>query len=516
VAERGDIRAAAPDLPRRIERMRQAGRVVEAEAACRAALTSAPDDAEIHHQLGRVLLDQGRNAEAEACFRRAIRQAPRLAAAHAELGRALWQSNRHDDAVAACRRAIAIDPRHGRAHNMLGHVLRTLGDFAAAEAVLRQAIAIAPGTADPHSNLGLLYADQGRRDEAIACFEQALAAEPESAAAHYYLSLHKPVAPGDPRVAAMLDLLATRRFTPEARCFLLFALGRAFDRLGEYDRAFGYLAEANRSRRKMFEFDIDAEIQAVERVIAAFPAARLAETIGCADALPIFVAGLPRSGKSLIEGLLTRHPRARGAGESYAMIRIALQLPKRLGSDRPFPECVATLDPPRARGLGAEYVAELRRRLPEAARTVDTRPSNLRLAGLIRLLLPRARVILCRRDPRDLGLQCYFQNYSGLAYSFDLEEMAKFTLANDRLMAHWRAAMPDWILEVRYEDLVRDPAAESRRIYAFCGLDWDAAFPGRGAAFPVSLHDAEIGHWRRYARQLEPLIAALAAGGVAP
>jgi len=528
MAERGDnrptARAVKLDLARRVAALRDAGRMGEAEAACRAALAAAADDAELHNLLGILLMEQGRHGDAAACYNRAIELAPDMPGAYANLGRVLWLQNRHDEAVAACRRAIAIDPGLMHAHANLGTALRSLGDFAAAETALRQAIAVAPNADRPHNNLGLLLAAQGRQDEAIACFERALAVQPDSAAAHFYLAQYKPFASGDPRIAAMRALLERRRLPAQESSFLLFGLGRAFDQLGDYDTAFGYYADANRARRTMLNFDIAAETRTVERLIAAFPAARLAraESFGCPEELPIFIAGLPRSGKSLVERVLAQHPRVRGAGETYALTRISLQLPQRLRSDKPFPDCVAALTAAQAGALGREYVAALLARFPDALRTVDTRPYNAQLVGLIRLLLPRARVIHCTRDPLDLCLQCYFQNFGGQPYAFDLRELAGFHLASGRLMAHWRDALPDRIIEVRYEDLVRDPVAESRRLFAFCGLDWGAAFPGRGgggpeaAAFPVPLHDAEIGHWRRYARQLEPLVAALAAGGVDP
>jgi len=246
------------------------------------------------------------------------------------------------------------------------------------------------------------------------------------------------------------------------------------------------------------------------RIPATFQESLFAEKrdFGLADETPIFVLGMPRSGKTLVERILCRHPLVRGAGEAHELSRIVARLPRRLGGA--FPEAVAKLTAAQALELGKEYAEPLRRRFPEAMRVVDTKPANFALIGLIRLILPRARIVHCTRDALDNCLFCYFENFNTQPYSTDLADLGHYYAQYRRIMDHWRAVLPGQLCEVKYEDLIADPIRESRRIYEFCGLGWDVAFAGlnetSGAEqFPITLRRDEIGRWRRYERHLEPL-----------
>jgi len=266
-------------------------------------------------------------------------------------------------------------------------------------------------------------------------------------------------------------------------------------------------------------------MRTIDRLIEVFSAEFLAAGAdGGADSeQPVFIVGVPRSGTTLVEQILASHPRIRGGGELPFLPVIAKQHGT---AEQPWFNAIAGVGPRQCRVLGEDYLAKLRESVPEADRTADRLtdklPDNFLRIGLIRRILPRARIIHCRRDPRDTALSIFFHHFSGLhPYAWDLADIGSYYRGYLKLMEHWRRVVPaDRLLEVRYEDLVANLEGETRRMLAFLGVEWDPRCLEfhRTERFLVSASNAEvrrplytsaIERWRRYETHLAPFTAAL-------
>jgi hypothetical protein len=305
--------------------------------------------------------------------------------------------------------------------------------------------------------------------------------------------------------------------SPSDRMLLHFALGKACLDLGESERAFQHLNQGNRMKRATVPYNPEATTQWMARIPQVFTPTLLEAKAGqgAASGLPVFVLGMPRSGTTLVEQVLASHPDIHGAGE----LRHVQALADSVGN---FPGSVAGLTPEQLKGLGEAYLARVAPLAQGRRHVVDKMPSNFLYAGLIRLILPDARIIHCRRDPVDTCLSCYSKLFtSEQAFSYDMAELGGFHRAYQALMAHWRAVLPaSHFIEVDYEAIVADLQAEARRILGFLGLPWnDACLRFHETARPVRtasvnqvrqpVYRSSAGRWRAHAAQLGPLLTAL-------
>jgi tetratricopeptide (TPR) repeat protein len=541
------------------------GQLDETVRLAREALRLQPDLADAHNNLGVALMRQGHFDEAGAALGNAVRHDPRHTDARCNLGAVLHRQGKLPEAITLLEETVRLAPGHAQARNDLGGALLAAGEPIRAEAHLRQAVRLRPGFAEAHSNLGLALREQGRIDEAVQSFREAVRLNPGYAGAHnnlgYTYEFHGKIDearaeyqaalrldPNNPRALASLSGLAAAGHyelgDDELRCIgqlvtrgdlplddlgrLHFALARARDRAGDEDEAFEHYRRGNELRKEYVRrrgaaYDPVARRRYVDRLIGAFTPAYFERVapFGLDTELPVFVVGMMRSGTSLAEQILASHPRVHGAGELPDLDRLALALPQRLGTTEGYPECVARLDAVVARALAEEYLQGLGRRGKGADRVVDKLPFNFIHLGVIATLFPRARIIHCRRDPVDTCLSCFFQNFGEPhPFTLDLGHLGHYYRQYERLMAHWGRVLPVPVFELNYEELTADQEGVSRRLVAFCGLEWDERClrfhetdrPVRTAsALQVRkpLYRSAVGRWKRYERHLGPLLAAL-------
>jgi tetratricopeptide (TPR) repeat protein len=496
--------------------LRALGRHEEAIAALSRAIEHKADDVDAHLNLGAALLDLGRHDEALDAFGRALQLRPDCVEANGGLVAALQALGRPAEALEALEAMERLAPADPALLARLGGAYRNAGRTVAAVAAYRRIVALEPDDARAQLDLAAALNELGETAEAADCAARALSMDPASAAAWFLRSELKRFAADDPDIAAMETLLASasgQATDSEDRLNLEFALAKAWMDVGEPDRAFAHLDRANRQRRAGFTYDVEADVDRFAAIARSFSHARAAEAPGLGDPsdLPVFVVGMPRSGTSLIEQILASHPEVHGAGELKALGQVvagAAELANRPGRD--------------LAALGRAYVE---RAAPLAAgkrRLVDKMPGNFQYAGLIRLILPNARIIHCRRNPLDTCLSCYSKKFNERQdFAYDLRELGLYYRAYDQLMTHWRALLPaERFIEVRYEDVVDHLEAEARRLIAFCGLEWDAAcldfhqtrrpvLTASAAQVRQPLYRTSLARWELYRSHLAPLLQAL-------
>jgi len=543
------------------------GQVGEAITCYQRGLSIRPDFAEAHNNLGLALKEQGDLQGAVACYQRALQLQPDSPRTFSNLGNALREQCRLKDAAACYQQALRLLPGDFDALYNLGVTMRELGQDAEAEAIFHEVRRLHPTLPEAHNNLGNVLREQGDVEGAVGAYRQALRLRPSYAQAHCNLA-HALEEQGRPAEAAA-HLLEARRLRPDwapplftlaelaaqghyqfpeadvqrivalagdpgisesDASVLHFALAILREKAGAYDEAFASYRQGNALmhgflRKSRRAFDPREHKETIDQLIATFTPALFHRVrgFGLDTELPVFVIGMPRSGTTLVEQILCGHPLVFGAGELKEVPRLVSELPARLQVKERYPQCIHRLDQPTAWALAEEYRARLTRRGGAAARVIDKQGMNYLHLGLLAILFPRARVIHCRRDPRDLCLSCYFQQFREVNFAWDLADLGRYYRAYERLMDHWRAVLPVQPLEVAYEDLVANPEAVSRRMVAFCGLDWDdrclAFYENRRPVQTMSklqvrrpIYTTSVGRWRRYEKHLGPLLEALEQG----
>jgi tetratricopeptide (TPR) repeat protein len=528
----------------------KAGRPSEAIAPLRDAALLLPSDPVIHHDLGLACLETGRVPEAIAAFQRAVTSNPRYAEAYFRLGVALEKVGDRGSALVAYDRATEFKPtlteawfRAGALVHTMGHRDEAIGCFrraassgpktrfgrlgaaralltdnrdVEAERLLRRTLATDPADAMAQDLLGNLLAESGRFEEAHECFARAVALAPLMAGSYYDLVRCRRVTSADEGLVARMEAaLSTPGLEVEPRLRVHLALGKALDDLGHYAAAMQHFDSADTLRPSSAAFDsaaFDAEIERlIERCTPALVAR--APNLGSADTAPILIIGMPRSGTTLVEQIISSHREVRAGGELnfWNERGAAWHRAGPGGTEAPF--------------LGqsaAHYLAALRAIGPKAARVTDKMPFNFLWAGLIHLAFPRATIIHCRRAAIDTALSIHQTLFHpSLAFPTGGAKLVAYFRSYQRLTDHWRAVLPaDRFIEVNYEELTREPEPVIRRIIAGCGLAWDDAclrpeHNPRSVKTPSKwqsrqpIYRNSVERWRCYEPWLGPLRALL-------
>jgi tetratricopeptide (TPR) repeat protein len=495
-----------------------------------------------------ALFADGKFAEAASRLEEVLTIDGRNADAYARLGAALCCLGRYGEAQQALRRAIAIKGACGAAHLTLGNLLRDRGEFAASETALRRAVKQDPRSPQALVSLGLtlgmrkqpsatrdcferaqrlkprdpavlsslawLAGIEGRFEEAEKVCRAALEADSTHPGAWALLAGFRRMTDADGDWLEGAERTLARRLAPIEESKLRYAMGKYFDDLGKYSRAFEQYRRANELQKlAATPYDRSARTKLVDETIGAYTVERLARPVkGASDSpRPVIVTGMARSGTSLVEQIIASHPRAIGAGELDFWNVAAHTHRESMRGEAP--------DESLARKLGGSYLKVLEHHSANALRVVDKSTVNTDRLGLIHSLLPGARMIYLQRDPVDTCLSCYFQDFANVAsFSLDLADLAHYYREHHRLISHWRSALPEGsLLLVPYAELVADPGTWSRRIVEFIGLEWDSrCLQFHQTARPVltasnwqvrqPVYSRSVGRWENYKKFIGPLL----------
>ncbi len=438
-----------------------------------------------------------------------------------ELGVALGAVGRTTEAEAALSRAVALNPRSVQARLHRAGLRAEIGDLEAAVADYAALVVEAPDQPPLWLSYGHALKTLGRQTDAVAAYRRALALAPDFGEAWWSLANLKTwrFAPDD--LAAMTAQLARVDLDEADRAPLHFALGKALEDEARYAEAFDHYACGNIRHRARQPYDAAANTAFVQAQIDLYTPAFFAERqgSGCGVQGPIFILGLPRSGSTLVEQILASHSAVEATAELPDLTAVAATLP------RPYPASLAELPPDAFAALGLDYLQRMSaQRRTDRPLFTDKFPNNFMHAGLIALILPRARIIDVRRHPLACGLSGFKQLYAqGQAYSYDLADLGRYYTDYAALMAHLDMVLPGRVHRLSYEALVEDPEAETRALLAYCGLDFeDACLRFHETRRPVRTASSEqvrrplnrdgLDQWKNFEPWLGPLKAALGPG----
>lgn len=473
-----------------------------------------------------------RYGEAAEEIARAIEADSKKAEYFAQHARCLSLLKREAEARSAAERAHALGPRDALTLDTLGVVWSRLSEHERALDAFRGAVLAEPGNAGFQYNLAASLRFLGRFDEAELAYEAAVRSAPTLYRAHSALSDLRKQTPERNHVERLLALLPGAAGDVDGELHLRHALAKEYEDLGDYDRAFAHLAAGKTRKRRELGYTVDDDLALFARAERLFDERLLAAPRGgCGSEEPIFVVGMPRSGTTLVERILSSHSSVLSAGELQNFgicVKRMAGTPSRRVLDVATLERAATLD---FAALGNFYIESTRPLTGAKPRFVDKMPLNYFYLGVIRLALPNAKIVCVRRNALDNCVsnfrQLFAVTFSYYNYAYDLRDLGRYYAAFARLMTHWERTLGGAMLRVQYEDLVREPEAQTRRLLEFCGLPWQAqCLRFHENAAPVAtasavqvrapLNDKSIGRWRHYAAHLGPLLETLAAEGVSP
>ena len=512
---------------------------------------------------GHILLRLQRMGQAADDFQRALALEPSQVVALGGLASICLAKGRAAEATALLLRLTDCDPDNHRHWLNLGLARHESGLLHEAEESFRTALEHSPGDPDVFCGLASVLQSQGHLDEAGEWFAKALhlqADHPQATAAiagirelqgkpDEALAMLRPllssesgeVAPavglaaaqllqksGDTRGAiAQLEAVLSNEGTDALhRSAAHFSLSAILDRQGEYDQAFAEAEKGNRIRPGRYSEKRQERWFARTREVFDGGVLRHPDSVAMQGSPVIFIVGMPRSGTSLVEQILDSHSKIHGAGELDYVGRIAAGLAESVASQRPYPGCLAELKPGQIEALSADLAGQYAALAGTARLVTDKMWQNFEFLGLIQLMMPAAKIIHCRRDPRDTGLSCFLQGFgvAGPPFSYSLSGIAHYYGQYLEMMNYWRRTLALRILDVQYEELVTDPEVQIRRLLEFLGLEWEPAclefHRNRRLVRTASsdqvrqpIYRSSVGRHRKYSVYLSEFFAALQAGG---
>lgn len=494
-----------------------------AELIFREILKTDPSHVAALCGLAAVSLTVSRGSDAVRLLQHALKQSAHLPLAWRGLCQAFSDLGRLPEARTAVHRLSKIEAENPKNWVLLGTVCTRMMRQAEALAAFERAAQLNPGEVRLRLSIGHLHKTLGHRSECEEAYKACLDIDASFGEAYWSLADLKNYVFSDVEIAAMQTLLKGDGGEDVSQGHVHFALGRAFEHKKNYSVAFAHYVTGNARRRKTVPFDVSVFENKTRRVRECFDTAFFAERAhtGHRDPAPIFIVGLPRSGSTLVEQILASHSSVEGTFELPNVLSIVREFDHANAEHDAYPELVRAAPLEQFELLGRRYIAETHAIRTGRARFIDKMPNNFSHVGLIHSILPSATIIDVRRHPMDSCFSTYKQFFAeGQSFSYDLEDLGRYYRCYLSLMDHWDQVLPGKVLQLRYEELVRNPEENIRRLLSHCGLEFEAACmafhetqrPIRTASAEQvrqPLYASGVGYWKHFESELEPLKRAL-------
>jgi tetratricopeptide (TPR) repeat protein len=458
------------------------GELAAAEAIVRPFLLKHGNHVEAMRLLARIGMAHDILDDADLLLEAVLTLAPDYQAARYDYAVALLRRHKHVEAIAELEKLLQVEPDNRSYQTTYATAKVGLGEHEAALELYQRLVADAPQAlqaSELHLSIAHSFKAMGRQAEAVESYRTAAAVRPSFGDAYWSLANLKTYRFTEDEIARMRSEEAAETTAPTDRFHLCFALGKAFEDRGEFGESFRYYERGNALKRAQSKyspepFERNTRLQKTICTREFFAARR---GVGCSDADPIFIVGLPRSGSTLLEQILASHPRVEGTMELADIPRMVLELQGRSpDAENPrYPQILQSLQPEEFTRLGRKYLRDTRVYRTGKPFFIDKMPNNFRHLGLIHLILPNAKII----DARRSAMACCFSNFkqlfaSGQEFTYGLQDIARYYRTYVELTAHWDTVLPGRVLRVQHEEVVEDLEAHVRRILEFCGLEFDA------------------------------------------
>jgi len=490
------------------------------------AVGLAPKNPEYRMNFGAALRNQELNALAVEQFYEAVKLKPTWLEAVVLLGDVLRKQHRYDDAKECFERAQQLKPNEPELYERLGYVYLDMGDSGRALETFGRVHSEYPGRYTPRLGLARSHMLAGDSEEAINILKTLLKDFPQEAAPYAHLASSRKFAPHDALIEPLQQLADSTPDEAPAAIPLSFALGKIFDDCKDWDRAWNYYERGNRLRNAKYQYQLAKQEAQFDALMSVFSREFIEEhrDFGIENMLPVIIVGMPRSGTTLTEQIISSHPQVFGAGEVIFWTHAEQEVQYALKTREPYPPCIHLMTKLQGQEIADRYIALLRKIAGEGispTRITDKMPHNFIQLGLISLLFPKAPIIHCKRNAMDNCLSIYFQNFADEhPYAYDLMHLGHHYREYERLMSHWQQVLPGRILDINYEDTIADPEYWSRKLIEHVGLDWDDAClaPHKleravktASQWQVRqpIYKTSVERWKNYEKHLAPLKKAL-------
>jgi tetratricopeptide (TPR) repeat protein len=531
------------------------GKKQQAIAFYQEAITVTSYFIEPFNNLGALFLQEQEFKQAIEYLSDAIKLVPNFVAANCNMGLALLGLNQYDEALYFFSKVLRLNPDYADAYYGMAKLHFHKHNFIEAENAIHKAITLNPQQAEFYQLLTGIYCEQNKHTQSLTFLDHALSINSTLASlymakgsvlmeigetskaeeqfskiaedpavdtrilAHYALVQLRKIQPNNASLKELLSIdYNTQDISPSKLIYLYFALGKCYDDMDEWAKAFSYFTQGCNLKRKSITFDISEQVLLTKKIINHFSKETIdyLRTFANHSKLPIFIVGMPRSGTTLIEQIIASHPNVYGAGELPFLNDLFQSSVRNDKTKLHYPENILQLLP---HVITENYLCNLRKISSNALRITDKMPSNFIAIGLIYALFPNAKIIHVKRNAMDTCLSCYTKLFSqGHLYSYDLTELGQYYNCYESIMNHWRGILPPnaW-LDIEYENVVQNLEAEAKRLIAYCDLHWDAACllfnkskrKVRTASFMQvrqPLYTSSVNRWHQFKNELAPLI----------
>ena len=448
----------------------QIGKLDEAVFAFQKAIRVEPDFADTYSNLGNVLKDLGKPKEAVEAFNKAVSLNPDFAEAYFNKGNVLKDQDRPEEAIEAYKDALSRKPNYAKAYNNMGNALKDQGKLEEAIEAYKKAISINPNNAEAFKNMGVVLKDQGNLKETLKAYSKAISIKPDYAEAHRNLSSIKKYTVEDKQFLQVEELYKREDLREDARCSLSFALAKMYEDIGKLDQSFSYLSEGNALRKKLLKYSINQDIELFTKLKKTQPhflknSKKIKES--SMGPTPIFILGMPRSGTTLIEQIISSHSEVVGAGE----LKYVSQFGKNLAVDPTFINTGAISE------FRDKYLSELSKVSYGQHFVTDKTPHNFLFIALICAAFPEAQIVHVQRNAAAICWSNYRQYFTaeGLGYCYDLRDVVSYYSLYIDLMEFWQTEYRDRIYNLNYEKLTTNQESETRKLIDLLGVDWEDA-----------------------------------------
>jgi len=488
------------------------------------ACEKCADDFEIWWNLGRVHSTLEDDTAGLNCWQQCIRLKPSDADAWQNMSTSLQRLGNTDAALQAAQKAVDLIPSNAILHNNLGFIYEKLYRFPDAEAAYRQAVELDPEYAEGQCHLADCLLSQGHLEEGYKRFETAIKIDPRQVTAHQLLLIHRKVTDYDEYVRQAEALYNDPDIPSKRREELAFALGKAWADMEDYGKSFSFYAEGNRMRRAEWEYNFEDDLRDTEEIMHLFSKDFLDARCQDRDAgeALLFIVGMPRSGSTLTDQILSAHPDVVSIGETDLLRNVTTILAQDETNHINLQNLMQVTDV-ELKNAGDAYMNSIQRVFGESKRYADKALTNMWLIGIIRMVFPQARILHCSRNALDNCISIFSYDFAGYLhkYGYNLTELGKYYRLHLRMMEHWRKVLPaDVFRDVHYEALVDDPETEIRALLDFCGMEWhDGCLNFHQSRRVVStasvaqvrkpIYRSAVNRWEHYKPWLGELINAL-------
>jgi tetratricopeptide (TPR) repeat protein len=510
----------------------------EATTSYEKAIASNPDYAEAHNNLGNIFRELEQLDAAVKSYEKVTAINPDYPEAHYNLGNTLVELGQLEDAIKSYEKVIAINSNYHEAHYNLGNTLVELGQLEDAIKSYEKVVAINPNHPEAYFNLGNSFQQLGKLDQAIKCYERAISIKPNYSGAYYHLSYLKKYMASDPQISKMQSLISSDNITQSDRIDLYFALSKVNENLDNQDELFKYLHEGNRLLKEELNYSLDRSktLFSTVKEIFSLPYLDIKKSFSSEPSTfkPIFIVGMPRSGSTLVEQIMSSHHAVHGAGEfqdlrsliapilSDNLIQGSEIASTSIGDKKIHLSSKASLPEAAFLSLRKQYLDALSNLNVSESVITDKSLLNFRFIGFILTSFPEAKIIHMKRDARAICWSIYKSNFrsKGNGYSYNFDDLAGFYGLYADLMDFWHQLFPDRIYDMCYEDLTTNQEEETRKLLQYCELDWDknclsfhknkrAVKTASAIQVREKMYQGSSEAWKKYEEHLKPLTKAL-------